>query len=115
MPITTFREGTLITHRWLEKQLACAIQASRFKNLYPNGMKVNTRNLNKARTQGLNVRWLVERVLTIEERYEKLRLYSGANPLVQVWTKEMAPKLHAAFIKILKERGPVKEAKVSSW
>lgn len=107
------KAGQLITYRWLQVARACPQQATRFKNVFPNGAKLCTRNLNYARSKRLNTRWFIEKILgfysdsmTSRTRWHKLAEYSGVNPRVQQWTKEMAPKIHAAFIRILKEWYP---------
>lgn len=102
--MTIIRRGFLITAEWLRKEYACPIQRGLFEVVYPEGMRITTRNLNIARSKHrLNVRWLIETVLTWEER-EKLREYTGANPRVLNWTKKNALLFHSAFIKILGER-----------
>ena len=98
------RPGFLITSEWLEKERACPHQQSRFKNVYPKGMRITTRNLNIARSKyRLNTRWLIE---TIRDYVEltKMRKYSGINPCKVQWTKEDSRLLHSAFVKVLKER-----------
>ena len=102
--VSIIRPGFLITSEWLEKEMACPHQRGRFKNVFPKGMRITTRNLNLARTKyRLNTRWLIELVLKYEEFYV-LEDMSGVRPGKTKWTAKDARLLHSAFIKVLKGR-----------
>lgn len=104
--IENIRLGFLLTAGWLRHRRACPIQRELFEKIYPEGMRISTRNLNIARSKHrLNVRRLIETVLSWDERARLLYKYTGANPRVVQWSKKNARLFHAAFIKILKERG----------
>ena len=103
--VEIIRPRFLITTEWLKSEFACPHQVGRFKNVYPKGMRINTRNLNIARSKyRLNTRWLIETILKwgeIDEIYRQ----AGIHRYKVKWTKKDAGRLHSAFIKILKERG----------
>lgn len=102
--IENIRPGFLLTPAWLRHRRACPIQRGLFEKIYPEGMRISTRNLNIARSKHrLNVRWFIDTVLDYKE-YEKLQVHTGANPLVCTWTKKNARLFHSAFVKILGER-----------
>ena len=103
--VDTIRPGFLITSEWLEKERACPHQRGRFKNVFPKGMRITTRNLNLARTKyRLNTRWLIELVLRPYEEFNILKDISGVRAQKAKWTAKDARLLHPAFIKVLKGR-----------
>ena len=108
MPYTdvgNIRPGFLLTAGWLQNERACPNQSRLFEIRYPKGMRITTRNLNIARSKHrLTTRWFIDTVLGYDE-YRKLRTYADANPSVAQWTLKNARLFHAAFIRILKERG----------
>lgn len=100
----TIRSGFLITDRWLGIKNACPRQRERFKNVYPKGMRLNTRNLNVARSKyRLNTRWLVDVILNYDEEKE-MYIYADITLFKILWTTEDTKLLHSAFIKVLGER-----------
>ena len=99
------RPGFLVTLEWLQDMHACRQQVGRFKSVYPKGMRINTRNLNIARSKyRLNTRWLIGFILVWDEWARLLYKYSGVNARKVKWTAKDAKLLHPAFIKILGER-----------
>lgn len=104
--VSTIRPGFLITSEWLEDKQACRQQVGRFKNVYPKGMQLNTRNLNIARSKyRLSTQWLIQSVLDWDEWGRLLYKYSGVNARKVKWTAKDAKLLHSAFLRVLKERG----------
>ena len=103
--VEIIRSGFLITTEWLRDEHACKHQVGRFKSAYPKGMRINTRNLNIARSKyRLNTRWLIETILRWDETTTMGNI-AGVDPWKVKWTKKDAGRLHSAFIKVLKERG----------
>ena len=105
MTHANIRPGFLITSHWLERNGACVQQLGRFKNVFPNGMRLNTRNLNIARSKyRLNTRWLIETVISHWSEREEMGKIAGVNESQVQWTAKDAQLLHPAFIKVLKRR-----------
>ena len=104
--VENIQSGFLVTSEWLREEKACKQQVTRFRNVYPKGLKITTRNLNTARsTYRLNTRWLIETILDWNEWTRLLYKYTGANPRIWKWEKKNARLFHSAFVRILKERG----------
>ena len=104
--VEIIRPGFLITTEWLKSEYACPHQVGRFKNVYPKGMRINTRNLNIARSKyRLNTRWLIETILGVWYERKRMGDIAGVDPYKGKWTKKDAGLLHSAFIEVLKERG----------
>ena len=98
------RAGDLITAEMLESSGACAQQLGRFKNVYPKGVRLNTRNMNTARSKyKLSTMYLIYIVASHVE-LERMHKLAGVSKYKQVWTKDDARLIHPAFIKVLKER-----------
>ena len=101
---TKMRAGDLITHKFLQLTGACAQQLGLFKSVYPKGVKLNTYNLNTARSKHrLSTMYLIFRIAKHSELQRMYKL-AGVNKHKERWTAADARKIHPAFIKVLKER-----------
>ena len=101
----SIRSGFLITTQWLVARGACAVQVGRFRNVYTKGMRINTRNLNIARSKyGLNTRWLIAKVLVSREEAQQMSRITKIDYHKNRWTRKDATRLHPAFVKVLNER-----------
>ena len=99
------RPGFLVTSEWLKNMRACPQQLGRFNTVFPEGMKITTRNLNLARSKYyLNTRWLIETVTTTWDELDTIQEITGVVLTKVQWTAKDAKLIHPAFIKVLKER-----------
>ena len=102
--VGTLRAGDLITAKMLQVSGACAPQLGRFRNVYPKGVRLNTRNLNEARSKyGLSTGYVIFSVATYRE-LDRISELTGVGSLTMPWRKDKARLIHSAFIKVLKER-----------
>jgi len=95
------KEGDLITIELLAVNHACGQQLGRFRTVFPKGMKFNTRNLNKARTEyRLNTMWFLVKFFRSE--YGKALEILGINPYNVRKTKKQARAIHSTVMGLLR-------------
>lgn len=98
------RAGSLVTAEMLVSVRACPSQLGRFRNVYPKGVRLGTRNLNTARSKyGLSTMFLIYIIVTYDELDRMFEL-SGVRKYKDRFSADEARLIHSAFIKVLKER-----------